>query len=329
MPRATATVPRGALAPAAGAGLRAREGDIVIPLQSRANSRGAVRPVSESPANPSSIVLAWPAQRGTTGGFARPSPFAALGGMARPSGTPLLRPVVLSGRRASSGTFALVTSSGVVFGSRFGAGPAFFGSPFFCDRFGFAAFGFDPFFFSIVSCPFCGAPSLGLPLLSVDTLGFGPAFFFEFSSRPFFRRRFFGPRAFGPRAFRPQFFPGFFPAFVTEAEPVESVAAEVAEPDPAIIPSNLGGGAPSESESMAAAPRQERSRNALLVLQNNSTLTVADYWLGRDGRVHYVTADGRKDSVPLDRVDVFSSVRANLARGEDFFLDGWPHAATP
>jgi hypothetical protein len=219
----------------------------------------------------------------------------------------------------------MASPSGVVSISQCGAGPGFFGNPFFCDQFGF--FGFNQFFFASGLCPFCPSPSLGLPPLAVDGLGFGfgPPFFLPFASQPFF-----GPTFFRRRFFRQRFFgaPFFFPAFFTgvESEEAAGAPAEQQEPDPAIIPSNNVWGGPSDADSMAAAPSRKHPRTTLLVLADGSVYGVVDYWLGEDWRVYYVTSYGGRNSVPLDQVDVLKSMQVNMVRGTNFLLEPGPHA---
>jgi hypothetical protein len=242
--------------------------------------------------------------------------------------TRLFRRVGLRSRGGGRNASPPVPSGRIVLRGGFGPGRFPSANPFFGDRFGFASFGFSPFFFTDGFCPFCFSPPLGLPLLSVDPFGFGPPFVLPFNRPSFFGRRFFRRRFFRPRFFGPQFFFGFFPVVGIEAGEYAPSAAPAgeAEEDAAIIPSAATGGAPSDAESMAAAPDHRRPGTTLLVLRDGSVYSVVDYWLGSDDwRVHYVTTYGGKNAVPLDRVDVFKSIEVNLQRGGDFILDSGPH----
>jgi hypothetical protein len=318
------TIHAAPLRPASNA--RARENETAIPLELSTAPRSAPRTASAAPAYGGNIVIAWPAPAKPANRSARPSSPAPRSGSVAMRANRLPRPVALPRRGTGRNAFRTVSPGTIVFRGGFEPRPFLSANPFFGEPFGFASFGFSPFFFSSGFCPFCFSPALGLPLLSVDPFGFGPPFFLPFNRPFFFGGRFFRRRFFRQPFFGPQLFFGFFPEVWTEAEEYGSNAAPaVEEEDPAIIPSAVTGGAPSEAESMAAAPDHRRPRTTLLVLRDGSVYSVVDYWLGSDGRFHYVTTYGGKNVIPLERVDVFKSMEVNLQRGGDFILDSGPH----
>ncbi len=57
----------------------------------------------------------------------------------------------------------------------------------------------------------------------------------------------------------------------------------------------------------------------MLVFTDGSTYEVVDYWLD-DGHLHYLTVDGTENSVPLERIDLYATVKANWQRGVEFTL---------
>jgi hypothetical protein len=57
----------------------------------------------------------------------------------------------------------------------------------------------------------------------------------------------------------------------------------------------------------------------LLALRDNSIIAVTDYWL-EDSTVHYITRQGSRSSVDLDRLDLSFTRQINLERGLEFRL---------
>lgn len=57
----------------------------------------------------------------------------------------------------------------------------------------------------------------------------------------------------------------------------------------------------------------------LLQLKNGWMYGLTDYWVDGD-KLHYVTNYGGKNSVPLDQIDLATTIRLNSERGVEFSL---------
>ncbi len=156
---------------------------------------------------------------------------------------------------------------------------------FFSDGF------FCPVFFDGFVSPFC----------PVCDFGVVNPFFFH---RPFFAP--FGHRRFG---FFTPFVPFFGPGLVIESE-------RVAQQAPAAQPE---AGKVEKTPESVATPERGPVPLTVLVLTDGSAYDVVDYWL-EDGRMHYLTSDGMGNSVPLERIDLYATVKANWERGVKFSL---------
>ncbi len=161
----------------------------------------------------------------------------------------------------------------------------FFGDGFFC-----------PVFFDGFVSPFCPICDFGVA---------NPFFFHRPFFSPFIHRRFFG-------GFFTPFMPVFSPGLVIASEqaakqaPAEQPEAGKAEKAPEAVPT------PGLAE-RGPAPL------TLLMLTDGSAYGVIDYWLD-DGRLHYLTPSGRENSLLLERIDLYGTVKANWERGIEFTL---------
>ncbi len=61
----------------------------------------------------------------------------------------------------------------------------------------------------------------------------------------------------------------------------------------------------------------------LLVLNNGNSLAVTDYWVA-DGYLEYISPDGARSHVPLEALDLQSTVNQNAPRGVPFVLRSAP-----
>lgn len=61
----------------------------------------------------------------------------------------------------------------------------------------------------------------------------------------------------------------------------------------------------------------------LLVLNNRTSLAVTDYWVA-DGYLEYISLDGARSHVPLEALDLQSTVNQNAPRGVPFVLRSGP-----
>lgn len=57
----------------------------------------------------------------------------------------------------------------------------------------------------------------------------------------------------------------------------------------------------------------------LLQLKNGWMYGLTDYWV-EGGNLHYVTNYGGKNSIPLDQIDLATTIRLNSERGVEFAL---------
>lgn len=148
---------------------------------------------------------------------------------------------------------------------------------------------FCPVFFDGFLSPFCPVCDLGV----VNPFFFHRPFFF-----PFGHRRFVG-------GFFTPTVPFFGPGLVSDSE-------RVGQQPPAEQP---------EAGKLEKAPESAplAAPQTLLVFTDGSAYGVADYWLD-DGRLHYLTSDGVEKSVPLERIDLYATVKVNWERGVQFTL---------
>lgn len=162
---------------------------------------------------------------------------------------------------------------------------AFFGDGFFC-----------PVFFEGFVSPFCPVCDFGVA---------NPFFFHRPFFSPFIHRRFFG-------GFFTPFVPVFGPGLVIESE-------QAAKQVPAEQPE--AGRAQKAPEAAPTPGPAERGPVplTLLMLTDGSAYGVIDYWLDA-GRLHYLTPSGRENSVLLERIDLYGTVKANWERGVEFTL---------
>jgi hypothetical protein len=73
------------------------------------------------------------------------------------------------------------------------------------------------------------------------------------------------------------------------------------------------------SEEPATVEQLAPHQLTLLVFKDNSVYAVTDYWLDA-GRLHYTTSYGGENSVPLEQVDLQTTVQMNWERGMQFVL---------
>lgn len=64
-------------------------------------------------------------------------------------------------------------------------------------------------------------------------------------------------------------------------------------------------------------PKVSPSRSVSLVFKSGSTIRARDYWLA-NGKLHYVTTDGVGHTVPLGRLDMRATMKANRQNGLRF-----------
>ncbi len=160
-----------------------------------------------------------------------------------------------------------------------------------------------------------------------DVVIFFDGFFSPFCDfgvvNPFlFQRRFFF--LFAHRRFLGGFFIPFVfdPFLLRNAEMVQQTAGEPAEPP-------ASGTYEPEAGIVEPVPEAGMSRRVsapltLLVFTDGSMYGVVDYWL--DGRgLHYLTSYGGENSVPLERVDLYATAKANWERGVPFTLRPGPN----
>ncbi len=160
-----------------------------------------------------------------------------------------------------------------------------------------------------------------------DVVIFFDGFFSPFCDfgvvNPFlFQRRFFFP--FAHRRFLGGFFTPFvFDSFLlSNAEMVQQTAGEPAKPPESGTYEPEAGIAEQVPE--AGVSRRGSAPLTLLVLTDGSMYGVVDYWL--DGReLHYLTSYGGENSVPLERIDLYATAKANWERGVPFTLRPGPN----
>ncbi len=186
--------------------------------------------------------------------------------------------------------------------------PAFLASKIFLSRrsavFIFIGDGF-PFFFDPLACdpflanPFCPFCATGR-ILKFNRSLVRRAFFFD----EFFPRRFF-----------PAFGTGVFLAGVPIAPLGPEQATEEEKPAEA--------GRFVEEELVPGEPPARPM--TLLQLKNGWMYGLTDYWI-EDGRLHYLTTYGGKNSVPLEQIDFDKTVQLNAERGIEFVLRPKPQS---
>ncbi len=167
---------------------------------------------------------------------------------------------------------------------------------FFIGNGFFSPFFFEPVIFApIVPNPFCPFCSTGRIL--------------KFPGAPVF--------PFAPRIFFNGFFPTFGPQFGTAVFFAEAPMMPQAPAGPSREQPTLP---PAEAVPGAEQPAAPEAPLTVLVFQDGSVYHVTDYWLDENRWLHYVTTWGAESSVPLELVNLYSTVNANAERGIEFVL---------
>jgi len=250
-----------------------------------------------------------------------PSTTAPAGGGNRPAAVASTN-FILTGPPAVVGLPALAglpAQSTIVF-----AGNAFFCNGFDVSLFGCGEFAFDPFFLG----PFF----LGNPACPLCPVGLVSPLFLSLAPPIFVRPSFF-PISFSITA--GMFFPaGFFPVFVPTVTafadpPMQGLAPPlVLESDtPTVAP--LGQVSDEDTAGSARDAGEAAGGGAippavLLVFEDGSVESVADYWLDDHWRLHFVTLAGAKHAIPLERLNLVKTSEINMQRGVNFSLDSGP-----
>lgn len=82
---------------------------------------------------------------------------------------------------------------------------------------------------------------------------------------------------------------------------------------------------PVPSDSNTASDQDE----VLLYLKDGTIYVLSnDYWL-QDSKLHYLSSDGRDNSVDMDDVDLQTTVNVNAKRGVTFVLRAAPNSNSP
>lgn len=66
----------------------------------------------------------------------------------------------------------------------------------------------------------------------------------------------------------------------------------------------------------------------LLYLKDGTIFVISNYWL-EDNKLHYLTSDGRDNSIDMDDVDLQTTVNVNAKRGVAFTLRAAPAGTSP
>ena len=104
----------------------------------------------------------------------------------------------------------------------------------------------------------------------------------------------------------------------------DSFSAGAQPQDVASSASDLG--SPSAASSIDDAERNQPI--TLLQLKNGWMYGLTDYWVEGDN-LHYVTNYGGKNSVPLDLIDLGTTIRLNSERGIEFSLHTKSQSTAP
>ncbi|HVB97711.1 MAG TPA: hypothetical protein VNJ12_00050 [Candidatus Dormibacteraeota bacterium] len=203
-----------------------------------------------------------------------------------------------------------------------GWNPFFFGSGFFIDPFDYA---FSPAFSG-----FSGAGCFGFT--SFNNWAFDP-FGAQFALQPF-ANPFYGPSLFCGDPWAPAFFAPSCPLCnTTWFDSFAPGGNNTGFPDASsILPQSSASPSNGAAFSSAAAPPDASSSFTLrssaftmnqpapdepvtLVFANGSTMRATQYWLGNEGKLHFVASSGDKMVVPLEQLDVPATMAANNAKG--------------
>jgi len=98
-------------------------------------------------------------------------------------------------------------------------------------------------------------------------------------------------------------------ALATGQQMEEAPAAESYQPSTELQPTKE----PAEPSKQSSRPL------TLLQLKDGSMYGLTDYWL-EEGRLHYITSYGGKNSVPLEQIDFDKTVQLNSERSVEFVL---------
>lgn len=84
------------------------------------------------------------------------------------------------------------------------------------------------------------------------------------------------------------------------------------------------GNSPVRPEITPSAPTEKQELGVfLLVLNNGAKRAVVDYWVA-DGYLEYISPDGTRSHIPLEALDLQSTVSQNAPRGLPFVLRSVP-----